>query len=183
MPRIPSEIDINNLKPVELKDIKQIIELMRKNDLSEFEIEKKEYKVKLKRTQSGELRTEGTYLPNYFPHAPQFLPPGNPNTAAGAPPANSADQSSTSAGSDKPDNIDEIVSPMIGTFYLSPSPEAEPFVAEGTKVTPDTVVCIIEAMKVMNEIKAEKSGVITRIVAENAKPIEYGQPLFEIKPE
>ena len=171
---------------MELKDIKLLIELMKKNDLSEFEIEKKEYKVKLKRTNSGEVRTEGTYLPNYFPHAPQFLPQGS--AAPLAPGANETQNNTTSSPGNTGDpakdaNAEEIVSPMIGTFYLSPSPEAEPFVDVGTKVKPDTVICIIEAMKVMNEIKAEKSGVITKIVAENAKPIEFGQPIFEIRPE
>ena len=71
---------------------------------------------------------------------------------------------------------------MIGTFYLSPSPESAPYVAVGTEVGPDTVVCIIEAMKVMNEIKAEVKGVITQVVAENTKPVEFGQPLFRIRP-
>ena len=76
----------------------------------------------------------------------------------------------------------EIKSPMIGTFYRSPSPEAAPYVDIGTEVGPDTVVCIIEAMKVMNEIKAEARGVITAVVAENSKPVEFGQPLFKIRP-
>ena len=76
----------------------------------------------------------------------------------------------------------EIKSPMIGTFYRSPSPEAATYVEVGTEVNPDTVVCIIEAMKVMNEIKAEAKGVITQILVENAKPVEFGQPLFKIRP-
>ena len=171
---------------MELKDIKLIIELMKKNDLSEFEIEKKEYKVKLKRTNSGEIRTEGTYLPNYFPHSPQFLPPAGATPLAPGAPEPQLDApgaASSSADSSKDPSVEEIVSPMIGTFYLSPSPEAEQFVTVGTKVKADTVICIIEAMKVMNEIKAEKQGVITKIVAENAKPIEFGQPIFEIRPE
>ena len=71
---------------------------------------------------------------------------------------------------------------MIGTFYRSPSPEAGSYVEIGTEVNPDTVVCIIEAMKVMNEIKAEAKGVITQILMENAKPVEFGQPLFKIRP-
>jgi acetyl-CoA carboxylase biotin carboxyl carrier protein len=76
----------------------------------------------------------------------------------------------------------DIKSPMIGTFYRAPSPEAAPYVDVGSEVMPDTVVCIIEAMKVMNEIKAEAKGVITKIVAENGKPVEFGQPLFKIRP-
>ena len=76
----------------------------------------------------------------------------------------------------------EIKSPMIGTFYRAPSPEAGSYVEIGTEVGPDTVVCIIEAMKVMNEIKAEAKGVITLVCVENAKPVEFGQPLFKIRP-
>jgi acetyl-CoA carboxylase biotin carboxyl carrier protein len=76
----------------------------------------------------------------------------------------------------------EIKSPMIGTFYRSPSPEAGSYVEIGSEVNPDTVVCIIEAMKVMNEIKAEVKGVITQIVVENAKPVEFGQPMFKVRP-
>ena len=76
----------------------------------------------------------------------------------------------------------DIKSPMIGTFYRAPSPEAAPYVEVGTEVNPDTVVCIIEAMKVMNEIKAEAKGVITQVIVENAKPVEFGQPLFKIRP-
>ncbi|HTH48637.1 MAG TPA: biotin/lipoyl-containing protein, partial [Candidatus Limnocylindria bacterium] len=76
----------------------------------------------------------------------------------------------------------EIKSPMIGTLYRSPSPDSAAYVEVGTEVGPDTVVCIIEAMKVMNEIKAEARGIITEILAENAKPVEFGQALFRIRP-
>jgi acetyl-CoA carboxylase biotin carboxyl carrier protein len=76
----------------------------------------------------------------------------------------------------------EIKSPMIGTFYNSPSPDAAPYVEIGSEVGPDTVVCILEAMKVMNEIKAETRGIITAMVAENGKPVEFGQVLFKIRP-
>ena len=71
---------------------------------------------------------------------------------------------------------------MIGTFYRAPSPESGPYVEVGVEVNPDTVVCIIEAMKVMNEIKAEAKGVVTQVMVENAKPVEFGQPLFKIRP-
>ena len=165
---------------MDLKDIKLIIELMKKNSISEFELEKKEYKVKLKRSSSGELRTEGTYLPNYFPQPPHYLPQGS----GGAMPMQQPGQDpSRQSGQEKDSDNEEIVSPMIGTFYGSPSPEAEAYVTEGSRVEPDTVVCIIEAMKVMNEIKAEKKGIIVRTIAENSKPVEFGQPLFEIRPE
>jgi acetyl-CoA carboxylase biotin carboxyl carrier protein len=76
----------------------------------------------------------------------------------------------------------EIKSPMIGTFYRAPSPESAPYVEVGAEVNPETVVCIIEAMKVMNEIKAEAKGVITQVMVENAKPVEFGQALFKVRP-
>jgi acetyl-CoA carboxylase biotin carboxyl carrier protein len=76
----------------------------------------------------------------------------------------------------------EVKSPMIGTFYRSASPESVPYVEVGTEVSPETVVCIIEAMKVMNEIKAEVKGVVTQILMDNAKPVEFGQPLFKVRP-
>jgi acetyl-CoA carboxylase biotin carboxyl carrier protein len=76
----------------------------------------------------------------------------------------------------------DIKSPMIGTFYRSPSPESASYLEVGTEVSPDSVVCIIEAMKVMNEIKAEVKGVVTQILVENGKPVEFGQPLFKIRP-
>jgi acetyl-CoA carboxylase biotin carboxyl carrier protein len=76
----------------------------------------------------------------------------------------------------------EIKSPMVGTFYRAPSPEAANYVEIGAEVHPDSVVCIIEAMKVMNEIKAEVRGVITQLLVDNAKPVEFGQPLFKIRP-
>jgi len=76
----------------------------------------------------------------------------------------------------------EVKSPMIGTFYRAPSPEAGTYVEVGSEINPDSVVCIIEAMKVMNEIKAEVKGIVTQVLVENAKPVEFGQPLFKVRP-
>jgi acetyl-CoA carboxylase biotin carboxyl carrier protein len=156
---------------VELKDIKAIIDLMKKNSISEFELERQEFKIKLKR---GSMGAGGEDMP-----AQVYMP----QAALPAPVASS--QSSVSAAVPMPaaPSTDiEIKSPMIGTFYRSPSPEAGSYVEIGSEVNPDTVVCIIEAMKVMNEIKAEVKGVITQIVVENAKPVEFGQPMFKVRP-
>ncbi len=158
---------------MDLKDIKAIIDLMKKNSVSEFELEKEDFKIKLKRTPSGGVASPVSYeeapLVTYAPPlALAAVPTAAASPAAAAPAANTGEQ--------------EIKSPMIGTFYRSPSPEAGPYVEVGMEVTPDTVVCIIEAMKVMNEIKAEARGVITQILIENAKPVEFGQPLFKIRP-
>jgi acetyl-CoA carboxylase biotin carboxyl carrier protein len=151
---------------VDLKDIKAIIDLMRENSLSEFELEHQDFKIKLKRGVAGSA-------------APIEEPPQNavatppPAPAVSAPLALPPPANNTS--------ILEIKSPMIGTFYRAPSPESADYVEVGSEVNPDTVVCLIEAMKVMNEIKAEAKGIVTQILVENAKPVEFGQPLFRIR--
>lgn len=154
---------------MDLKDIKAIIDLMRKNSLSEFELERQDFKIKLKRGVSGPVVAleEVNNIPYAVPPVVQI--PGLPPTAA-APEAPAAA------------SLQEIKSPMIGTFYRAPSPESPNYIEIGTEVTPETVVCLIEAMKVMNEIKAEVRGVVTHILVENAKPVEFGQPLFRIRP-
>ena len=151
---------------MDLKDIKAIIDLMKKNSISEFELEKQEFKIRLKR---GNLAGPAT-----FEDAPAYAQLAAPASAAALPVAAAA--AAASAGDA------EIKSPMIGTLYRSPSPESAPYVDVGSEVGPDTVVCLIEAMKVMNEIKAETRGVITQVLTENSKPVEFGQPLFKIRP-
>jgi acetyl-CoA carboxylase biotin carboxyl carrier protein len=156
---------------VDLKDIKAIIDLMKKNSISEFELERQDFKIKLKRgsVSSNEEMPAQIYMPSVG-----TLPAAS---ALAAP----AIQPTLVLPSGASSEI-EIKSPMIGTFYRSPSPEAGPYVEIGTEVGPDTVVCIIEAMKVMNEIKAEVKGVVTQILVENAKPVEFGQPMFKVRP-
>jgi acetyl-CoA carboxylase biotin carboxyl carrier protein len=154
---------------VDLKDIKAIIDLMRKNSISEFELERQDFKIRLKRGPNGPA---GAVVSDELPPPPPAV----------APPALSAPSTpGTSPPPSTPGDI-EIKSPMIGTFYRAPSPESGPYVEVGTQVEPDTVVCLIEAMKVMNEIKAEVKGVVQQVLAENAKPVEFGQPLFRIRP-
>jgi acetyl-CoA carboxylase biotin carboxyl carrier protein len=154
---------------VDLKDIKAIIDLMKKNSISEFELEKQDFKIRLKRGGFGPMVPAGeASAPGYVLPAP-LAGAGLANLLA-APPAVPAA------------NEVEIKSPMIGSFYRAPSPEAAPYVEVGTEVNAETVVCIIEAMKVMNEIKAEVKGVVTQVLVENAKPVEFGQPLFKIRP-
>jgi acetyl-CoA carboxylase biotin carboxyl carrier protein len=165
-----SSAQIDRRHAVDLKDIKAIIDLMRKNAISEFELERQDFKIRLKRaTNSGAVAgyDEAGTLSQALPGA---LPPPAGGSAAAARVAEAA------AGTT------EIKSPMIGTFYRSPSPEASPYIDVGSEVGPDTVVCIIEAMKVMNEIKAEARGIVTQVLIDNAKPVEFGQPLFKIRP-
>jgi len=156
---------------VELKDIKAIIDLMKKNSISEFELERTDFKIRLKRggpvgvvSVGEEGVVVGGLVPSAFPN-PTYATPQLVNAA----------QVSAS-------NEIEIKSPMVGTFYRSPSPDSAAYVEVGAEVNPDTVVCLIEAMKVMNEIKAEVKGVITQVLADNAKPIEFGQALFKVRP-
>ena len=145
---------------MDLKDIKAIIDLMKKNDLSIFEMEKDGFRLKLQKGLADQPIVVST-----------TAAPAITNGPAPAP--------ASSAIEDTP--LKDIVSPMVGTFYLAASPDASPFVDVGTKVNEDTVVCIIEAMKVMNEIKAEISGVIAEVVAENGKPVQFGQALFKVR--
>ena len=143
---------------------------MKKNSISEFELERQEFKIKLKRGNNGVVTTTQYEEPQMVAYAPATL-------AAPAPGAPAAPMPLPLATGEV-----EIKSPMIGTFYRAPSPEAANYVDVGSEVGPETVVCIIEAMKVMNEIKAEAKGVITQGMVENAKPVEFGQPLFKIRP-
>ena len=155
---------------MDLKDIKAIIDLMKKNSITEFELERQDSKIRLKRGPNG-----GAPVVQYDEAvgagaAPVLMPVVVPPPAVAAP-------ALPAAASEV-----EIKSPMIGTFYRAPSPEAASYVEIGAEIGPDTVVCIIEAMKVMNEIKAEVKGVITQVLVENAKPVEFGQPLFKVRP-
>jgi acetyl-CoA carboxylase biotin carboxyl carrier protein len=149
----------------EIKEIKAIIDLMKKNDLSVFEIEKDGFRLKLQK---------GTTSQATAPAPPIIVT--SPKTATTTP--------ETGAAAGKPADtaaLKDIVSPMVGTFYRAGSPDGAPFVDVGKTVTEDTVVCIIEAMKVMNEIKAEANGVIAEVVAENGRPVQFGQVLFRVR--
>jgi len=141
---------------LELKEIKAIIDLMKENDLSVFEMEKEGFRLKLQKG-SGD-QTVISSMP--IPAASSQTPTEKPAETA---------------------HLKEIISPMVGTFYRAGGPDAPSFVDVGKEVTEDTVVCIIEAMKVMNEIKAETSGVIAEVVAENGKPVQFGQVLFRVR--
>lgn len=156
---------------MELKDIKAVIDLMKKNDLSVFEMEKDGFKLKLQK---------GAGDQTVFSAPANGLPASAPPSSTVAPvPVSPAAQAAPSA--EKGASLSEIVSPMVGTFYRAGSPESPPFVDIGKEVTEETVVCIIEAMKVMNEIKAETKGVIAEIVAESGKPVQFGQVLFRVR--
>jgi acetyl-CoA carboxylase biotin carboxyl carrier protein len=155
-----------NPKPVELKEIRTLIELMKKNGLAVFKMEREDFKITLKTAEAG-----GVQIATVAPAPMSVVPHAAPATATASPesPAVPTPQ------------YREIKSPMVGTFYTAPSPDAEPFIEAGSDVGPETVVCIIEAMKVMNEIKAELSGTVVEVCAENGKPVQFGQVLFRVK--
>jgi len=145
-----------------LKEIKELINLMNENNLTELEIEREGTKIRLKKSPSGnfEAVSEG-------PDGPRLIP-----AVKGAP----AKEEKTPA-----ENMAAIKAPMVGTFYRAPSPEAKPYVEIGDMIEVGQVVCIIEAMKLMNEIKSELKGKLTEILVENSDSIEYGQPLFMVE--
>jgi acetyl-CoA carboxylase biotin carboxyl carrier protein len=157
---------------MELDQIKAIITMMKENDLSEFQMEQDGLKIRIKRGPEGFQQTITAPAP-----APVVVVP-TPVTGSAAAPAVAAPAPVAVA-----DDSKFVTSPMVGTLYRSPAPDAPPYVEVGTVVDEETVVCIIEAMKVMNEIKAEMKGVITEVLAENAKPVEFGQKLFAVKPK
>ncbi|MFT4901637.1 MAG: acetyl-CoA carboxylase biotin carboxyl carrier protein [Lentimonas sp.] len=151
---------------MDLKVIKQVIDLMKRSELSEFELEEEGFKLRLCR-KYGEVS-----------QMLQAAPAPAPLAAA---PVAAAAAAATEAAPVEEIGVTTIKSPMVGTFYRAASPDSPIFADIGKKVGAESVVCIIEAMKVMNEIQAEMSGTITEVLVENGDAVEYGQPLFKIK--
>ncbi len=149
-----------------LKEIKEIIKLMQENELSEVEVEHEGGRLKLKKFGSD---VHMTPVYHHAPAAPVAAPAGSSAAEAAAPAAKSA-------------KTIEITSPMVGTFYRAPSPESPAYVEVGQIIEVGQVVCIVEAMKLMNEIKAEARGKVVEILVNNAEPVEFGQPLFLLDP-
>jgi len=147
-----------------LKEIKDMINLMNENNLVEFELEKEGLRIRLKKSSANE-----------YEHIIEKIP-GSASAALGA------DIPGKGAPPVLPEKRIEIKSPMVGTFYRTPSPEASPFVDVGSVIEPGQVVCIIEAMKLMNEIKSEVKGKVVDILIENGEPAEFGQVLFIVEP-
>jgi len=157
---------------VDFKDIKRIVELMDQHGLSQFKLEQDDTVLELKK--GGELDITAVQrllasAPVTYAAAPAAVPSAVP--PLGTPVAEGG----------LPAGVSEILSPMVGTFYSAGAPDADPFAKVGTKVGPDSTVCIIEAMKVMNEIKADVSGEIVEVLVENGTAVQYGEPLFRVK--
>ena len=163
---------------MDLKLIRNLVRLMERGEVTELEIDdqKAGTRVHLKRGALGDGAPQAAPPVVMMGGAPPVAPPVD----WGAAPQPGAPEQAA-APVERDPSIQEITSPMVGTFYRSPSPESEPFVSIGTKIGAESTVCIIEAMKVMNEIKSEVSGAVVEILVENGDPIEFGQPLILVK--
>lgn len=149
---------------MDIEKIAKLINLMQESSLTSLEVEEDDFRIRLGREK------EIIAAPAHYASAPALPAPA---TGGGS--------SSAAAAAKEEKGVKIIKSPMVGTFYRAPSPESPAFVEEGAKVRPDTIVCIIEAMKVMNEIVAECSGTVLEILVENGEPIEFGQPIMKVK--
>jgi len=150
---------------MQLEKVKEIIDLMTANGLTEFEMEENGVRLSIKK---GEV---ATVVPTVAALVPPVPKAGTSAAAALAPAAPVADDP----------RVAIIKAPFVGTLYRAPAPDAEPYVTVGQEVSPETVLCIVEAMKVMNEIKAEVKGIVREVLVENAHAVQYGQPLFKIE--
>jgi acetyl-CoA carboxylase biotin carboxyl carrier protein len=156
-----------NTGPFDVRTIKDLVALMSRHDLSEIDLREGDVRIRLRRGQQGTVSVAAA-------------PPASSHPAALAAPASAPPAPAENPKAAKAEVT--IKSPTPGTFYASPSPDADAFVKVGSKVTPTTVVCVIEAMKIFNEITADCSGVITEVLAENQQAVEYGQVLFKVDP-
>ena len=159
--------DIND-PSFNMDEIRELADLVDEYGLTDFEFENENIRVRLSKTANV------TYQQQSGP--PQMAP-----AAGSAPSAHRAETEAASSAASADEELFKIASPIVGTFYRSPGPDKDPYVIEGTTVSPETVVCIVEAMKLMNEIQAETSGEVVKIYVENGQPVEYGQPLFGIR--
>lgn len=154
---------------MDLKQLEKLIDLFEKKEISELEYEKEGVKVKMKKGGESAPAFISSHVGHAVPHPVAHHPESAKDEGAGK-----------KTGLDP--NLATVESPIVGTFYRSPSPEAPPYVDVGNTVEKGQVLCIVEAMKVMNEIESEVRGKIVSILAENAQPVEYGEPLFQVEP-
>ena len=159
---------------MDFKQIQELIKTINKSNIGEISIEEENFKITIKQKAEPVQTVVTAAAPVYAPSVPSPAAPAAPSSAP--PPAKAPD----SAG--KADNLITIKSPMIGTFYRKSSPDKPAFAEVGDEVSPGKVVCIIEAMKLFNEIESEVSGTIVKVLVEDASPVEYDQPLFLVEP-
>ncbi len=163
---------------MDLREIKEVIKLMKTNDITDFELEKEGFKIVLRKEK--EIVSQKIIEPvSAYYHQPPMVEMAQsfkPNNSSSA-----LQEKAVSKEEVEDESITYILSPMVGTFYGAPSPDSPPYVKTGQEVKADDVVCILEAMKVFNEIKAELEGKIVEVLVENGSPVEYGQKLFKIQ--
>ena len=152
-----------------MAELRELAELVNEHGFTDFEFENANIRVRLSKMTASSIVHQSV----------QPVQASAPAAAVSQTPAEA--QAATEAVAEAKEDLFKIVSPIVGTFYRSPSPDKDAYVSEGSKVTPDSVVCIVEAMKLMNEIQAETSGEVVEIYVENGQPVEYGQPLFGIR--
>jgi len=157
---------------IEMNKLKELVQLMVENDLSELDLQDQDEPVPIKRGAAPVV-----HAPPMYAAPPPVAAPGPGNPAPAAPAGGGAPAPAADAG------LVAIESPMVGTFYASPNPDSPPFVKAGGSVSPGTVVCLIEAMKVFNEIKSEVNGTIERVLVKNSEAVEFGQKLFLVRPQ
>jgi acetyl-CoA carboxylase biotin carboxyl carrier protein len=150
----------------DMEELRELADLFEERGLTEFEFENENIRVRLSKM---------TGMPA------QTASPVASNIASSQTPATAATTDESSPAPSPASDLFKITSPIVGTFYRSPGPDKDPYVSEGSKVSPESVVCIVEAMKLMNEIQAETTGEVVEIYAENGQPVEFGQPLFGIR--
>lgn len=169
------------------KDVQELIKLINKSNLTEFKLKDKEFEISIKTNKAGKKKTLVQQVAPVAPQAPviPMAPVQQPMVTPAVPQPSPAPQPAAEKSTkEEPDESKyiEVKAPMIGTFYRSSSPDKPPFVSVGDKITPDSVVCIIEAMKLFNEIEADVSGTIVKVMVEDAAPVEYDQVLFLVDP-
>jgi len=163
---------------MDIRKVKKLIEMLEESNLTELEIVEGEESVRLSRGGGGFMMPQ--QLPQFVMQAPASQPVGAPPASFTAAPVAATGAEPAAVKEEVPEG-EMLRSPMVGTFYASPSPEADPFVSLGQKVTEGETLCIIEAMKMFNQIEAEVSGTVVAILAESGQPVEFDQPLFVIR--
>jgi len=171
-------------------ELRELVELISTHGFTDFELEREGFRVRLRReqptsvlgaTSTGAASVNAPLPASFTATTPAAAPPPVPATPNAPPVVAGATSAATSLEQSSDADLETITSPIVGTFFRSASPTSEPFVKIGSSVGADTVVCIVEAMKLMNEILAETSGTIEKIYVENAQPVEYGQALFGVR--
>ncbi|NOX90801.1 MAG: acetyl-CoA carboxylase biotin carboxyl carrier protein [Calditrichaeota bacterium] len=163
---------------MDLKEVKQLIKIVENSNISEIEIEEEGKKLRITKTFPSK-NGETVVFPSFQQTLPAMAP--QPAPAAAPQPAAPAEDAAAVTETPRKDNIVEVRSPMVGTFYRAPSPDADPYVEIGQTVAVGQTLCIIEAMKLMNEIESEVAGKVVDILVENAQPVEFNQVLFLIE--